>query len=51
MNASPESDLAPAEPQRGRAALNPDGSAINTGWPAAAISPDNQTLAPLNRHR
>src|SRR5215207_2376026 len=39
MNASPRSDFAPAEPHRGRAALNAAGSAINTGCPAPAINP------------
>src|SRR5918995_1848385 len=38
MYASPRSDLAPADPHRGRAALNPAGSTINTAWPASAIS-------------
>ena len=46
MNASPRSDFAPAEPHRGRAALNAAGSTIHTGCPAPAITP---TISPSPR--
>ena len=51
MNASPRSDFAPAEPHRGRAALNAAGSTIQHRMAGAGDQPDDQALTAFDRDR